>query len=162
MIDRALISICRHHRVRAALGNVSFGSIKGRFTGGWRNMLFGSEEDNSDVTDEHYLQMLKYKPIPRWWFTFILIAAFAMAQATNYAGKSGMPWWCLIVILIIAFVVSFDRPEFARPTSSDPISTLPFSVHCRLQFLGRYPRFHPVRIWRNRSLPNVGILHFAR
>jgi fatty acid desaturase len=72
-------------------------------------MLFGGEDDNSDVTDEHYLQMLKYKPIPRWWFTFILIAAFAMAQATNYAGKSGMPWWCLIVILIIAFVVSVDQ-----------------------------------------------------
>jgi hypothetical protein len=96
-------------RVRAALGNVSLGSIKSRFTGGWRNMLFGGEDDNSDVTDEHYLQMLKYKPIPRWWFTFILIAAFAMAQATNYAGKSGMPWWCLIVILIIAFVVSVDQ-----------------------------------------------------
>jgi hypothetical protein len=112
------------HRVRAALGNVSFGSIKGRFTNGWRNMIFGSEDDNSDVTDEHYLQMLKYKPIPRWWFTFILVGAFAMAQATNYAGKSGMPWWCLIVILIIAFVVSNAR--FGHV--SDQVSDIPYPV----------------------------------
>ncbi len=25
-------------------------------------------------------------------------------MATNYAGDSGMPWWALIVVLIIAFV----------------------------------------------------------
>ena len=48
--------------------------------------------------------MLKYPAIPRWWFSLILVGAFAMAQATNYAGKSGTPWWTLIIILFIAFI----------------------------------------------------------
>lgn len=84
---------------------VSLSGFKSRFTNGWRYALFGpGEEDNSNITDEHYLQMLKYPAIPRWWFSLILVGAFAMAQATNYAGKSGTPWWTLIIILLIAFV----------------------------------------------------------
>jgi OPT family oligopeptide transporter len=99
------VALWHHQDISILFKGISFGGVKARFTNGWRYFLWGSgEEDNSNVTDEHYLQMLKYKPIPRWWFSLILVGAFAMAQATNYAGKSGTPWWTLIIILLIAFV----------------------------------------------------------
>jgi len=45
--------------------------------------------------------------VPKWWFLCVLGAAFAIAQATNYAGNSHMPWWTLIIILIIGFFLCF-------------------------------------------------------
>jgi hypothetical protein len=79
--------------------------LKQRCTNGWRYFLFGDGvEHDPDNDDEHYAKMKAYKPIPQWWFVFLLVAAFAMAQATNYSGKSGLPWWALLVILIIGFV----------------------------------------------------------
>ncbi|KZO91322.1 OPT oligopeptide transporter [Calocera viscosa TUFC12733] len=59
------------------------------------------------VHDAHYEKMKVYKPVPKWWFLCVLGAAFAIAQATNYAGHSNMPWWTLIVILIIGFFLCF-------------------------------------------------------
>ncbi|THH13998.1 hypothetical protein EW146_g6285 [Bondarzewia mesenterica] len=58
-----------------------------------------------EVDDPHYNEMKKYKPVPHWWFIFILAAAFAAAQATNYKGNSGLPWWALIVLLIMCFIL---------------------------------------------------------
>lgn len=34
----------------------------------------------------------------------MLAGAYAIAQATNYTGHSGMPWWTLTVLVIISFV----------------------------------------------------------
>ncbi|KAJ3488990.1 hypothetical protein NLI96_g2467 [Meripilus lineatus] len=65
------------------------------------------------VHDEHYEKMKAYKPIPRWWYLGVLVAAYAIAQANrksyfppsaNYAGNSGLPWWALTVLAIISFI----------------------------------------------------------
>ncbi|KZT11134.1 OPT oligopeptide transporter [Laetiporus sulphureus 93-53] len=56
------------------------------------------------VHDAHYEKMKVYKQIPRWWYTAVLLAAYGIAQATNYTGESGLPWWALTVLLIIGFV----------------------------------------------------------
>ncbi|THH31057.1 hypothetical protein EUX98_g3142 [Antrodiella citrinella] len=56
------------------------------------------------INDEHYEKMKVYKPIPRWWFLIVLVAAYAISQATNYTGHSGMPWWCLTILVIISFI----------------------------------------------------------
>ena len=48
--------------------------------------------------------MKAYKPIPRWWYFAVLLGAYGIAQATNYTGHSGMPWWTLTVLVIISFV----------------------------------------------------------
>lgn len=50
--------------------------------------------------------MKVYKQIPRWWYFVLLAAAYAIAQATNYGGHSGLPWWALTVILLISLVLS--------------------------------------------------------
>ncbi|KAI0266258.1 OPT superfamily oligopeptide transporter [Gloeopeniophorella convolvens] len=60
----------------------------------------------SDVDDPHYNEMKKYKTVPQWWFLLILLAAFAGAQATNYKGFSGLPWWSLIVLLVMSFILT--------------------------------------------------------
>lgn len=58
------------------------------------------------VHDPHYEKMKVYKPIPRWWYFILLAGAYAIAQATNYEGHSGLPWWALTVILIISLIMS--------------------------------------------------------
>lgn len=38
------------------------------------------------------------------WYIAIFLASFSMAMATVYTGHSHLPWWGLIVALIIAGV----------------------------------------------------------
>ncbi|KZT24758.1 OPT oligopeptide transporter [Neolentinus lepideus HHB14362 ss-1] len=59
-----------------------------------------------DVDDPHHNVMKKYKQVPQWWFILLFLAAFATAQATNYKGDSGLPWWALIVLLIMCFILT--------------------------------------------------------
>ncbi|EMD32181.1 hypothetical protein CERSUDRAFT_126869 [Gelatoporia subvermispora B] len=56
------------------------------------------------VHDPHYEKMKAYKQIPRWWYFVVLGVAYAIAQATNYTGHSGMPWWTLTILIIISFI----------------------------------------------------------
>ena len=58
----------------------------------------------SEIEDAHYNEMKKYKPVPHWWFIAVLLGSFAAAQATNYKGQSDLPWWALIVLLIMSFI----------------------------------------------------------
>lgn len=48
--------------------------------------------------DEHYEKMKVYKKIPKSWFLVLLVAAYAVAQATNYTGHSDFNWWMLTVV----------------------------------------------------------------
>lgn len=56
------------------------------------------------INDEHYEKMKVYKPIPRYWFFAVLLGAYAIAQATNYTGGAGLPWWALTVLVFISFI----------------------------------------------------------
>ncbi|KAH9949944.1 OPT oligopeptide transporter [Amylocystis lapponica] len=56
------------------------------------------------IYDAHYEKMKAYKAIPRWWYVLVLLAAYGIAQATNYTGDSGLPWWALTVLLFIGFI----------------------------------------------------------
>ena len=58
------------------------------------------------VHDPHWERMKVYKQIPRWWYFVLLLGAYAIAQATNYEGHSGLPWWALTVILLISLTLS--------------------------------------------------------
>ncbi|KAI5475579.1 hypothetical protein MNV49_001135 [Pseudohyphozyma bogoriensis] len=55
--------------------------------------------------DPHYQKMLVYKEVPMWWYGVVIIASFAMSMATIYTGKSQLPWWALIVGLILASAI---------------------------------------------------------
>ncbi|KAJ7890176.1 peptide transporter MTD1 [Mycena olivaceomarginata] len=45
-----------------------------------------------------------YPEVPMWWYVAIFFGSFGMAMATIYTGGSGMPWWGLIVGLLISAV----------------------------------------------------------
>ncbi|CDZ98289.1 Sexual differentiation process protein ISP4 [Phaffia rhodozyma] len=59
-----------------------------------------------EINDPHFAKMQVYPKIPRWWFLLILLGAFAIAQATDYTGNSGFPWWALLVTIIISFFLA--------------------------------------------------------
>lgn len=61
---------------------------------------------SNNIDDPHHNVMKKYKTVPQWWFILLFVAAFATAQATNYKGDSGLPWWALIVLLIMSFILT--------------------------------------------------------
>ncbi|KIM37745.1 hypothetical protein M413DRAFT_254678 [Hebeloma cylindrosporum] len=64
--------------------------------------------------DPHLAKMKAYKEVPMWWYLAMFAASFAMAMATMYAGKSGLPWWGLIVgILISALFLPFVITVYA-------------------------------------------------
>ncbi|CAA7263920.1 unnamed protein product [Cyclocybe aegerita] len=54
--------------------------------------------------DPHLAKMKVYPEVPMWWYLAVLVASFAMAMATIYTGHSGLPWWGLIVALIISAI----------------------------------------------------------
>ncbi|CAN6674759.1 oligopeptide transporter 1 [Trichomonascus vanleenenianus] len=71
---------------------------KGEFDG--RLNRDGSIPELSD--DPHFRAMLHYKEVPHWWYICALILSFAVALVCLYVGKSGLPWWALIVAMILA------------------------------------------------------------
>ncbi|KAI0063813.1 OPT superfamily oligopeptide transporter, partial [Artomyces pyxidatus] len=61
---------------------------------------------DTEIDDPHHNEMKKYKNVPHWWFLVVLLGSFAAAQATNYKADSGLPWWTLIVLLIMCFILT--------------------------------------------------------
>ncbi|KAG5728413.1 Oligopeptide transporter 3 [Termitomyces sp. T112] len=57
-----------------------------------------------DNYDPHLAKMKVYAEVPMWWYILTFVGSFAMAMATLYTGHSGLPWWGLIVGLIIATI----------------------------------------------------------
>ncbi|KZP29075.1 OPT oligopeptide transporter [Athelia psychrophila] len=57
-----------------------------------------------ECQDPHYQKMKIYKEVPWYWYGITFLACFAMALGTSYGADSGMPWWALIVSLIITAV----------------------------------------------------------
>ncbi|KAH6893967.1 peptide transporter MTD1 [Coprinopsis sp. MPI-PUGE-AT-0042] len=57
-----------------------------------------------EAYDPHHAKMKAYREVPMWWYISMFVASFAMAMATIYTADSGLPWWGLIVALIISAV----------------------------------------------------------
>ncbi|KIJ51977.1 hypothetical protein M422DRAFT_776315 [Sphaerobolus stellatus SS14] len=57
------------------------------------------------TTDPHYIKMRGYKEVPMWWYGSLSLAAFVVAMVTTHTENSQLPWWALIVALVIAVVV---------------------------------------------------------
>ncbi|GAA6013376.1 hypothetical protein JCM10207_000874 [Rhodosporidiobolus poonsookiae] len=69
----------------------------------WRpilNAIKGFRERS--IPDPHYQAMRKYKEVPQWVYGGIMLGTFAMAMATAYTGHSQLPWWALIVALLLS------------------------------------------------------------
>ncbi|KAJ7669860.1 peptide transporter MTD1 [Mycena polygramma] len=67
-----------------------------------------------DAYDPHLAKMKVYPEVPMWWYIAIFVGSFSMAMATIYTGGSGLPWWGLIVgILISAIFLPFVVTVYA-------------------------------------------------
>lgn len=76
------------------------------------------------ANDIHYEMMQKYPEVPNWWYLVILVVSFGVAMGLIYAGHSSMPWWGLIVSLLISFVLTvvmglmYSTTGFVIPTEN--------------------------------------------
>ncbi|KAK0199297.1 peptide transporter MTD1 [Desarmillaria ectypa] len=59
---------------------------------------------NGESYDPHLEKMKVYPEVPTWWYIAIFLGSFAMAMATIYTSNSSLPWWGLIVAIIISAV----------------------------------------------------------
>ncbi|BGP34717.1 hypothetical protein JCM10296v2_006539 [Rhodotorula toruloides] len=55
------------------------------------------------LDDPHYQKMLVYKEVPMSVYGAVILCSFGMAMATCYTGHSQLPWWALIVAILLAF-----------------------------------------------------------
>ncbi|BGP27035.1 hypothetical protein JCM10295v2_005997 [Rhodotorula toruloides] len=55
------------------------------------------------LDDPHYQKMLVYKEVPMYVYGGVILCSFAMAMATCYTGHSQLPWWALIVAILLSF-----------------------------------------------------------
>lgn len=54
------------------------------------------------IEDYHFKHMQVYREVPMWWYGAVSVGAFVTAMVCAYTEKSGLPWWALIVAMIIA------------------------------------------------------------
>ncbi|KAF9031336.1 peptide transporter MTD1 [Hymenopellis radicata] len=54
--------------------------------------------------DPHLAKMKVYPEVPMWWYIAVFFGSLAMAMATIYTGHSGLPWWGLIVAIILSAI----------------------------------------------------------
>ncbi|KAF7421318.1 hypothetical protein PC9H_011840 [Pleurotus ostreatus] len=80
---------------------------------------------DGENADPHYEKMKVYNEVPMWWYLAIFFSSFAMAMATMYTGHSGLPWWGLIVgIIISAAFLPFVLTVYAITGFSPNIQSL--------------------------------------
>ncbi|KAL6306111.1 OPT oligopeptide transporter [Sparassis latifolia] len=56
------------------------------------------------IDDLHYRRMQVYKEVPLWWYAALTLGAFVTAMVCIYTEDSQLPWWALIVALLIAII----------------------------------------------------------
>lgn len=56
--------------------------------------------------DPHYRAMLAYSEVPNWWYGVILLFSVVMATICIYAIQSTLPWWGLLLAVVISFMFS--------------------------------------------------------
>lgn len=62
------------------------------------------KERRGENVDPHRAKMKVYNEVPMLWYGFIFFGSFAMAMATIYTGHSHLPWWGLIVGILISCI----------------------------------------------------------
>lgn len=56
--------------------------------------------------DPHFKAYLKYEDVPHWWYFATLAIAFIVAVVCLYEGNTGLPWWMLVIAIILAFFLT--------------------------------------------------------
>ncbi|KAI9452586.1 OPT oligopeptide transporter protein-domain-containing protein [Russula earlei] len=71
----------------------------------WRFWKPGKREAPADADiDPHYREMLKYREVPNAIYVISLLECFILAAAFLYKGSTMLPWWGLLVSVLLAAV----------------------------------------------------------
>ncbi|KAG2195358.1 hypothetical protein INT46_010956 [Mucor plumbeus] len=65
------------------------------------NRIKSARQANDDI---HAKLMDKYKEVPDWWYFALFVCALGASFATVVVYPSDMPWWALIIAVVLAFV----------------------------------------------------------
>ncbi|KAH9941492.1 OPT oligopeptide transporter [Amylocystis lapponica] len=57
------------------------------------------------VHDAHYRKMAVYAEVPMWWYGAVAVSAFITAMVCIYTEDSQLPWWALIVGLLVGVIM---------------------------------------------------------
>nr|GAT45290.1 OPT oligopeptide transporter [Mycena chlorophos] len=107
----------------------SFATFNWRF---WQDT--GMREDDPE-TDPHYREMLKYPDAPNSWYFVTLLISLIIALVLIYKTNSTLPWWGLIVSLLLATIsIVFFGALYA-------ITGLQFIIQPFVQMIGGF--IHP-------------------
>lgn len=67
-------------------------------------------DENGEIreicNDPHFKEYLKYPDVPHWWYFATLGIAFIVSLVCIYEGNTGLPWWMLVIAIIIAFCLT--------------------------------------------------------
>ncbi|KAL1925151.1 uncharacterized protein VTP21DRAFT_34 [Calcarisporiella thermophila] len=84
----------------AALGAILMHSILYNGKEIWARLKSAKSADD----DIHARLMDRYKEVPDWWYFILFLVAFALSMVTITQWKSDMPWWTLLVAIVLAVI----------------------------------------------------------
>ncbi|KAJ2780085.1 hypothetical protein GGI15_003660 [Coemansia interrupta] len=70
--------------------------------------------------DIHARLMRAYKEVPDWWYAVLFVVAFALAMVTITCFPTDMPWWSLILALVLAIGFTLPLGLIMAVTSQNP------------------------------------------
>ncbi|KAF7560133.1 hypothetical protein G7046_g4023 [Stylonectria norvegica] len=62
-------------------------------------------QHDDEQEDIHGKLMQHYKAVPEWWYGIVFLGVFGLSMAFIYVEKTGLPWWGLILSIIINLVL---------------------------------------------------------
>ncbi|RUP49938.1 hypothetical protein BC936DRAFT_140927 [Jimgerdemannia flammicorona] len=79
---------------------------------------FKSARQNDD--DIHAKLMDKYPEVPNWWYLSLFVVAFVLGLVTVIVYPADMPWWTLIIAMILAVAWVLPLGILTAVTSQSP------------------------------------------
>jgi hypothetical protein len=103
----------------------------------WKSVGGRSEEEKRELLDDptidpHYKLMVNYNEVPSIWYFLAFLASFIVAVTCLYVMKSTLPWWGLIIGMLLTTVfMLFFGAQYA-------ITGFGFNLQPIFQMLGGY------------------------
>lgn len=101
----------------------------------WRFWKYNGRHEEVKITDDldpHYAQMLKYSDAPNSWYGLTAVLSLVVALVVIYKSDSTLPWWGLVVALLLATVfILFIVALYA-------MTGIPLSIQTFVQMVAGY------------------------
>ncbi|KAG1895556.1 OPT oligopeptide transporter protein-domain-containing protein [Suillus fuscotomentosus] len=70
----------------------------------WKADGMRKQDVDDENIDPHYKQMLKYPDAPNSWYFVVFLLSFVVSLVVIYKSNSTLPWWGLIISLLLATI----------------------------------------------------------